>query len=90
MTAVRGLMIGLVACVWVMGCGKTSPTAPTSGAAPTSGPRILLAGQSGAYFLLPYLPEAIDFSNIDGSINYSFAVRRPDRNPVEVWRESHP
>ena len=66
----RAWIIGFLAFVCAGGCGKASPTAPTHAATPITGPRILLAGQSGAFFLLPYLPEAINFSNIDGSINY--------------------
>lgn len=69
MSVTRGLMVGLFISVYLAGCGKSSPTGPSQAPVAPSGPRILIAGQSGAYFLLPYLPEAIDFSNINGSID---------------------
>lgn len=75
MTVARAWALSLIAIVCLIGCGGASPTGPTAPPARVSGPRILLAGQSGAYFLLPYLPEAIDFSMIDGSINYWLANR---------------
>ena len=62
MTGRRAWIIGLLAVICICGCGKASPTAPTPAAAAITGPRILLAGQSGAFFLSSYLPEAIDFS----------------------------
>ena len=70
MTVARAWALSLIALVCLAGCGGASPTGPT-----VSGPRILLAGQSGAYFLLPYLPEAIGLSMIDGSIDYWLANR---------------
>lgn len=77
MTVARKFVVYLFTCACLTGCGKTTPTGPTqTGAPPTqaptapSGPRILVAGQSNAFFILPYLPEAIDFTNIDGSINF--------------------
>jgi hypothetical protein len=69
MSVTRVWTIGLFISVCLAGCGTSSPTAPSQTSAQPTGPRILLAGQSGAYFLLPYLPEAIDFSNITGSID---------------------
>lgn len=75
MTVARAWALSLIAIVCLIGCGGASPTGPTAPPAPVSGPRILLAGQSGAYGLLSYLPEAIDFSMIDGSINYWLANR---------------
>jgi hypothetical protein len=66
----------LVLCVCVIGlasCGgssATGPTAPPTATPAPTGPRILLAGQSGAYFLASYLPGAIDLSNIDGSVDF--------------------
>lgn len=76
LTVARLCAIYLLAGACFTGCGKSTPTAPTQTAAPPtqapttpSSPRILLAGQSNAFFLLPYLPEAIDFTNIDGSVN---------------------
>ena len=66
----RAWIVGFLAFVCAGGCGKANPTAPTPAAAPITGPRILLAGQSGAFFLSSHLPEAISFSNIDGSINF--------------------
>jgi hypothetical protein len=77
MTVARVCAIYLFTCACLTGCGKATPTAPTQTAAPPtqsptapSSPRILVAGQSNAVFILPYLPEAIDFTNIDGSINF--------------------
>jgi hypothetical protein len=75
MTVARAGAIFLLAGACLTGCGKNTPAAPTQTAAPAtqpapSGPRILLAGQSNAFFVLPYLPEAIDFTNIDGSVNF--------------------
>ena len=75
MTVARAGFLSVFISACLAGCGKTTPTAPTPPAAQSSGPRILLAGQSGAYFLLPYLPEALDFTNIDGSVNYWLANR---------------
>ena len=59
------------------GCGTPGGTTPTGPlvATPVTGPRILVAGQSNAYFLVPFLPEAIDFSNIDGSVDYWLSNR---------------
>lgn len=87
----RRICLFLVA--FLAGCGGSSPTSPSQAAPPASvtGPRILLAGQSGAYFLLPYLPEAIDFTNIEGSVNFwlsnrDFAERARTANLLAfVW-----
>jgi hypothetical protein len=54
-----------------------SPTSPTAIPAPPAGsPRLLLAGQSGAYFLQPYLASPVADVNIDGNIDYWLAGER--------------
>jgi hypothetical protein len=54
-----------------------SPTSPTAIPAPPAGsPRLLLAGQSGAYFLQPYLANPLAEVNIDGNIDYWLSSER--------------
>lgn len=50
--------------------GAASPTAPSQRTSTSTGPFILVAGQSSAYFLAPlFLPNVIDMSQIDASID---------------------
>jgi hypothetical protein len=63
-----GSVLLIVLLTWA--CGGSTPTSPGHDAVPVPGPRLLVAGNSNAVFLVPYLPEAIDESNIDGSIDY--------------------
>ena len=81
-------VFGLASCG---GSGATSPTTPSTATPAPTGPRILLAGQSGAYFLAPFLPGSIDQSNIDGSVDFwlssadfAAAGRRTDLEAL-VW-----
>ena len=73
--AARQLTLLALLLLSTVGCGGTSTPASPSPAVPSAptGPRILLAGQSGAYFLAPHLPGAIDLSNIDGSVDFWLA-----------------
>jgi hypothetical protein len=66
------LMLFLTSCLLLAACGSgSSPTSPSaSAAAPPSGPRILLAGNSSAYFVAPLLSDALDQSNIDGTLDF--------------------
>ena len=95
MMSIRNVAVGVVLALWCAGCGGgSSPTAPTvASPAPTS-PRILLAGNSNAFFLAPYLPEALDMSLIDASIDYWLAngdfAERARTTPLVafVWAQS--
>lgn len=83
-------VIGLFACLCLTGCGTSSPTAPTTSSTVSSGPRILLAGNSNAYFVAPFLHPVIDQSNIDGPIDYWLSGAEFARAAVEplfafVW-----
>ena len=64
------LLCAVVSIVASCGGGGTTPASPTAPtASTTAAAKILLAGQSNAFFFLPYLPEALDYTNIDASIN---------------------
>ena len=92
----RAVMVSLG--VLVLGCGGggggASPTAPGPVVPPApSGPRLLVAGNSNAYFLAPYLAGAIDQSNIDGSIDFwlaspafADAARLPNLAAMVWWQ----
>jgi hypothetical protein len=91
------VVIGIL-CLSLAGCSGSAgpvPTAPSAVPSPT-GPFILLAGNSNAYFLVPYLPEALDYSMLDASIDYwlnhrEFAERaRAVPLLAFVWSQSGP
>jgi hypothetical protein len=91
-TPSRHLAAALSACLCLGSCGGSSPTAPSAAPpAASSGQRILLAGQSGAYNLYPFLlPDALADINIDGSVDYwlsgaAFAQRIRERLSAFVW-----
>ena len=74
------------------GCGGGgSPTGPSNTVPAITGPRILLAGQSGAFFLAPHMPDALADTDIDGNIDYwlqsqSFAaLARTPQVVAFVW-----
>lgn len=83
---------------FMLACGGSSPTSPSAGPSPApapTGPRLLLAGQSGAFFLQPLLPGAIAFTNIDGSIDFwlnspdfAAAARTPGLEAFVWWQGS--
>ena len=65
------ILTGLVlsGCLAASG-GGGSPIGPSNTLPAINGPRVLLAGQSGAYFLAPHMPDALAHTNIDGNIDY--------------------
>lgn len=88
------ILTGLVLSVCLAACdGGSSPISPsnTTTLPAINGPRILLAGQSGAYFLAPHMPDALAHTNIDGNIDYwlqsqSFAaLARTPQVVAFVW-----
>ena len=88
------ILTGLVLSVCLAACGGGgSPISPsnTTTLPAINGPRILLAGQSGAYFLAPHMPDALAHTNIDGNIDYwlqsqSFAaLARTPQVVAFVW-----
>ncbi len=87
------LLTGLVLASCLAGCGAGAPpTAPSASVTPVqTGPRILLAGQSGALYLAAHMPDALDDTNIDGNIDYwlqsqSFAaLARTPQVVAFVW-----
>lgn len=95
MRAVTFRFMGLGPLILLLACGgsTSSPTSPSSTSAAPSGPRLLLAGNSNAYFLAPFLPGAVDQSNIDGSIDFwlsspafAEAARLPDLVALVWWQ----
>lgn len=82
-----------VTAMLLAGCrAGAPPTAPTASVTPVpTGPRVLLAGQSGAFFLAPHMPDALADTNIDGNIDYwlqsqSFAaLARTPQVVAFVW-----
>ena len=86
------ILTGLVLSGCLAACGGGgSPIGPSSTLPAINGPRILLAGQSGAYFLAPHMPDALADTNIDGNIDYwlqsqSFAaLARTPQVVAFVW-----
>lgn len=86
------LLTGLVLSGCLAGCGGGgSPLGPSSTLPEVNGPRILLAGQSGAFFLAPHMSDALADTNIDGNIDYwlqsqSFAaLARTPQVVAFVW-----
>lgn len=76
------------------GCSGSNvgPTAPSGTMASATGPRILLAGQSGAYFLQFHMSDVVTDANIDGNIDYWLtgsptftSLARSPLNTALVW-----
>lgn len=78
--AIVVLLIAALGAACGSGGSPVSPVSPTSVTAipapPAGSPRLLLAGQSGAYFLQPYLASPVADVNIDGNIDYWLAGER--------------
>lgn len=65
------ILTGVVLSVCLAACGGGgSPIGPSNTLPAINGPRILLAGQAGAYFLATYMRDVVTDVNIDGNVDY--------------------